>query len=82
MDMGTVILIMGLASGAIGIASYFGGRHSAAKKDGKSEGEFRGELRADLKHIQAGIEKLQAKVDNQSDKTDKAIERLQLIFPA
>ena len=68
-EIGVIIAIMGAI---IGAASFFLGRITSAKQDG----EWKGELKADLKHIQASIDRLNDKVETNSDKMDASIRRL------
>jgi pyruvate kinase len=73
---GELIAVTGAIASATGIAAFFGGRNSTAKREGKSEGEWRGELRADLRHIQRSIDDLKTKAADNMERTDSSIRRL------
>lgn len=60
----------------IGIVGFFGGRQTAAKKDGQEWGSFQAELKKDIEYIKRDIELIKMSFNEDSKELKASIRRV------
>lgn len=69
-------LLIALVGGIIGVATFFIGRQTAAKKDGEQWGEFKAELKTDITYIKRDVGEIKSSVNDNSRENRESIRRV------
>jgi len=63
-------ILFGVAALAIAVATYFGGKHSAAKEKAHQAGETIGSMKATLEHVKTAVDRMGDDLRQAATKTE------------